>query len=156
MNPHQAIRDLLSEHSIHFREYEHEPVHTSDEAALVRGKPPEHGAKSLLLKGSDGEYVLAILPGSERLDTKKLRRHLGVKSMRFATPTEVIEKMHCEIGSCYPLGCVVGLRTVVEQKLLTFAEIDFNPGSHSHSIAMSPQDYVAIQKPEIADIREDR
>ena len=33
--------------------------------------------------------------------------------------------------------------------------MDFNPGSHTHSIAMRPADYIALEKPELVDVRED-
>lgn len=102
-NPYQAIVDLLNSHGVSFETIEHEPVFTSDQAATVRGITTEAGAKSLLLN-TDGSFVLCILPGSKKLDTKKVKKLIRVKNLRFATPEEVLDVMGCEVGACYPFG----------------------------------------------------
>ncbi len=119
---------------------EHEPVYTSEQAADVRGISIEQGAKSLLLK-TDDTFTLCVLPGNKRLDTKKLKRLLGVKNARFATAEEVKEIMGCQIGACYPFGNLINIRMLVDAALGNNHTLSFNPGVHDKSIKMQWTDY---------------
>lgn len=133
MQPYGAILGVLKAKSIYFEELEHEPVFTSEQAARVRGLAIDAGAKSLLLK-ANGKYVLVVMPGSKKLDSKKLKLILGTKRLRFAAPEEVKEIMHCEIGACYPFGSLIGLDTYMDSSLKNQSKISFNPGLHHKSI----------------------
>src|SRR6266446_8368642 len=112
--PHEGIIALLRHHGVEFEKIEHEPVHTCEEAATVRGLSLEQGAKSLLFKTKVG-FVLVVVPGDKRVDSRSLKKILGVKDARFASPEEVEELMVCKIGSCYPFGNVAGLRTLADR-----------------------------------------
>lgn len=145
-HPFDEITTLLRSHSIKYTEINHEPVYTSDQAASVRGMDLHAGAKSLLLKAGK-EFILAVLPGDNRLDTKKLKQILGVKDIRFATPTEVEEIMGCSIGACYPFGSVAKVKMIVDPTLGENEIISFNPGVHNKSIKMSWKDYLEVTNP---------
>ncbi len=148
-DPYQAIVRLLDDTHIVYEKFEHEPVHTSEEAAAARGVSMSQAAKALLFKTKEGNFVLVVLPGDKRADSRKLKEYLHTKSIRFATPEEGEEQMGCKIGSCYPLGIVAGLRTLVDQSLGQNDSIFFNPGRHDISIHMSYADYVTLAKPEL-------
>ena len=123
--------------------FEHEPVYTSEQAAKVRGESLSEGAKSLLLKADDN-FILAVLPGNKRLDIKKFKKVFGMKNIRFAKPEEVKEIMDCEIGACYPIGNIIGVRTIVDNSFLNNTDVCFNPGVHDKTIKMKWQDYKLI------------
>ena len=150
--PFTAIVQFLDENGVEHGVIEHEPVHTSEEAATVGGTSMSQGAKSLLLKTQD-EFVVVVIQGSERLDIKKLMHHLGIsKRPRFATPEEVQEQMGCEIGACYPLAEIVGLRTLLDGKFLEQESISFNPGVHNKTIVMDVADFVYMLDPDTTDL----
>jgi Ala-tRNA(Pro) deacylase len=151
LNPFEDIINLLKQQSISYELLEHKPVYTSEEAASVRGMDLHSGAKSLVLKAGK-EFVLAILPGDTRVDSKKLKEVFGVKDLRFATPEEVQEIMGCAIGSCHPIPSIANLRAVLDPSLSENEYIFFNPGVHNKSIKMKYTDYLAISKPQIAEI----
>jgi Ala-tRNA(Pro) deacylase len=151
MDVYKNIVKLLNEHKVPFQLLAHESVYTSEEAARVRGLDQSMGAKSLLLK-ADSDYVLAVLPGSERLDSKKLREILGTKQLRFATPEEVKDMMGCEIGACYPFGNIINIKMIVDQKLAQNEFIAFNPGLHHQTIKLKWKDYVRMVEPKLVDI----
>ena len=152
MKPYGAILKLLAETGVPYEEISHEPVFTSEQAAAIRGMKLEQGAKSLLLKTKEGAFVLCVLPGHKRADSKKLKALLGTKSIRFATPEEVIEHMGCEIGACYPFGNVAGLRTLVDESLGQNDIISFNPGRHDVSIKMRYADYIGLVNAEVVNL----
>ena len=148
-SPYEAIIRLLDRSRIQYEKTEHEPVFTSEEAAAVRGVSMSQAAKTLLFKTKEGQFVLVVLPGDKRADSKKLKEILHTKSLRFAAPEEVEQQMGCRIGSCYPLGVVAGLRTLVDKSLAENKEIFFNPGRHDVSIHMSYSGYIKLSQPEI-------
>jgi len=148
-DPYEAIVRLLDEAHIEYERFEHEPVFTSEEAAAVRGVSMSQAAKALLFKTKEGNFVLVVLPGDKRADSRKLKDYLGTKGIRFATPEEVEEKMGCKIGSCYPLGTVAGLRMLVDKSLAQNKEIFFNPARHDVSIKMKYADYIKLANPEL-------
>ena len=47
------VVNVLKEHGIAFQVLRHEPAHTSEEAARIRGTPLASGAKALICKGED-------------------------------------------------------------------------------------------------------
>ncbi|HUD08246.1 MAG TPA: YbaK/EbsC family protein [Candidatus Saccharimonadales bacterium] len=150
MNPYDAIIKLLKDNLINFEVLEHEPVFTSEQAAKVRGLSLDSGAKSLLLK-ADKNFILVVLPGSRKIDSKKLKTKLGVKNLHFASPEDVELFMHCKIGACYPFGSVTKLDTYIDESLLDQASISFNPGVHTKSIKMDLADYLKIENPKRID-----
>ncbi|MCL5438495.1 MAG: NUDIX domain-containing protein [Patescibacteria group bacterium] len=154
-NPYQTIINLLEANKIAFELIEHEPVYTSEQAAKVRGLSLKEGAKSLLLKAGDG-FVLAVLPGNRKLDSKKLKNLLKVKDLRFATSEEVKKTMGCEIGACYPIGVIIGLKPFIDSSFLNTEIISFNPGVHAKSIKMNLRDFLKLADHEIKDISKDK
>jgi prolyl-tRNA editing enzyme YbaK/EbsC (Cys-tRNA(Pro) deacylase) len=66
----------------------------------------------------------------------------------------VKEVMGCEIGACYPLGELVGIKTVVDLSLLKSGEISFNPGVHDRTIKLKTADYLTVARGEVVDIAE--
>jgi Ala-tRNA(Pro) deacylase len=148
-DPYEAIIRLLDEAHIQYEKFEHEPVFTSEQAAAVRGTDIKQGAKALLFKTKEGVFVLVVLPGNKRADSKKLKALLGTKDLRFASPEEVEQQMGCQIGSCYPLGVIAGLRTLVDKSLGQNEFIAFNPGRHDISIKMAYVDYMRLSRAEL-------
>lgn len=152
-NPYQKIIEMLDAQGIKYEVTEHEPVYTSEQAARVRNESVNTGAKSLLLK-ADNDFVLVVLPGGKRLSSKKLKDFLGLKNLRFATKQEVKEIMGCEIGACYPLGKIIGIKTIVDDTFLENDKISFNPGLHDKTIKLKLKDYLLIAAAEMGDVSE--
>lgn len=148
-SPFEKIRRFLA--GTDYELQDHEPVYTSAEAAEVRGLPLSTGAKSLLLKTSEG-FLLSVLPGDRKLDSKKVKALVPGKSFRFATPDEVRDVMGCAVGACYPFGNLIGVRMVVDPILLSQEEISFNPGVHDRTITMKSADYRRLASPELHEI----
>lgn len=148
VNPYEEIINFLDKNNIAYEVIEHEPVFTSEQAAQVRGLSLKQGAKSLLLK-ADKDFILVILPGDKKLDSKKLKNLLGIKNLRFATSEEVKEIMGCEIGACYPFGNLINVKMFVDTTLSKNEIISFNPGVHSTSIRVRWKDYYIKVKPDM-------
>ena len=158
---HQTVTDileLLSKNDCWFETFEHEPVVTSEEAAKLRhGYSLSQGAKAIIVKiknsAGENEFVMLVLPGDEKFRGSKVKKLLGVRKLRFATPIEISELTGgIQIGGIPPFGNLFGIKVFAETTLLDNEKIIFNAGDRSFSVAMKAEDYVEIVKPSIVEI----
>jgi Ala-tRNA(Pro) deacylase len=142
----ERLHDWLGQSGIPFTVLRHEPVYTSEQAAAVRGTPLASGAKALVVKADD-DFLILVLPADRKLDSRKARTALGVKSLRFASREEVERLTGLQPGSIPPFGSLFGLRTCCDPDLSANASINFNAGDHAISIHMAYADYLGAEKP---------
>ena len=140
---------LLRDARVAFTEREHAAVRTSEEAAAIRGAPLHSGAKALVLKTAD-RFLLAVLPADCSLDSRALRGVAGTRRIRFANRGELLELTGLTPGAVPPFGSLFGLQTVCDPKLADNRQINFNAGSHCHSVQMAYADYESIERPRLA------
>jgi Ala-tRNA(Pro) deacylase len=148
-NTLEQIRALLNSEGVGYREAEHEPTRTSEEAAAARGEHLSVGAKALLLR-TDDIFRLFVLPADRRLDSGAIRRHLGVKRSRFATPEELLDLTGLVPGSVPPFGePILPFELYADEDVgAVNGRVAFNAGSLTHSIIMSAGDWEKLAKPE--------
>jgi Ala-tRNA(Pro) deacylase len=144
------LERMLQEGAASFTVLRHEPVFTSEQAAAVRGTPLSSGAKALVMKA--GAFVLFVLPADRKLDSRKARQTLAVKSLRFATREEVAQITGLEPGSIPPFGSLFGLPTICDPALAENASINFNAGDHAISVQMAYADYLRLEQPKLVEI----
>lgn len=157
----QKILDILHTQHYWHEVFEHDPVTTSEEAARVR---PEYtlaqGAKALIVKaihknGQEG-FLMLVLPGHLKLDSKKVRLALGLREFRFATEDEVSHLTHgVKRGGVPPFGNLFLIPVYVDRALCTQTKIIFNAGDRRISVAMYCADYIRTVVPTMADIHAD-
>jgi Ala-tRNA(Pro) deacylase len=142
------IRDLLRRHGIAFRETEHAAAHTSTESAAVRQQELSLGAKALVLRVDD-EFALFVLRADRRLDSGAIKKRLGAKRLRFATREELHELTSLVPGAVPPFGePILPFKLYADVSLSSAgADIAFNAGSLTHSIAMSVDDWQRVSQP---------
>jgi len=144
----ERVKAAFANAGIEFTHTHHAPVYTSAEAAKVRRVSLHSGAKALILKGND-EFFMAVLPADLALDSNRLRKTIGSKRMRFASPDEVLKITGLTPGSIPPLGSLFGLRTICDERLSENPRINFNAGSHSDSLQITYDDYITYENPRI-------
>ncbi len=150
---YDRICELLTSRGVAFDVLEHAPVYTSAEAAAVRGTTLASGAKALICK-ADGATVLFVMPADRKLASKAVRAARGWKSLRFATPEEVLELTGLKPGSIPPFGSLFGLPTLCDERLGDNERINFNAGDHARSVSMRYVDYLTAEQPELGQFAE--
>ncbi len=100
------------------------------EAAHISG---DRIAKGVLLKDEDG-YLLAVLPASYSV-------RIGVLQDLLERPVELAPEMDlavvfpdCEVGAVPALGPAYDIPTVVDDSLVSLAEVYFEAGDHEELI----------------------
>jgi Ala-tRNA(Pro) deacylase len=147
----ERILTSLNGAGIGYEIFEHEPVYTCRKMAEFLKADEGNIAKSMIVKKRGGGYVLVVLPGNMRIDFIRLA---AVTKSRLVTlaPREEAEKIAgCSVGCVYPLGNIMNLETVFDEKLLRQEYVYFNPGSHTKSMKIKTQALVDLVRPTITE-----
>ncbi len=152
----ERIVDVLTREKARFRVIEHEPEGRSDRISVIRGNMPDQAAKAMVLDlkggGNGRQHVLAILPGSRKLDFAAVARHFGARKCGFASPETAERITGCAMGSVPPFSFHEALALVVDPDLLAHATIFFNAGRLDRSMEVDTADWLRIARPAQAKI----
>ena len=147
---------LLREAKATFRIIEHEAEGRSEKISVIRGNRPEQAAKAMVLdvRGGGGgkRAVLAILPGSAKLDFAAVARLFEARKCGFASPESAQTLTGCAMGAVPPFSLNPELSIVVDEDLLDNATLFFNAGRLDRSMELDTQDWLAIARPRVARI----
>src|SRR3989344_1448793 len=73
--------------------------HSIKEAALAANVTPDDFVKNICMIDSEGNLIVAIIKGEDRVSTEQVSKVLGIERPRLATEQEVLDK------TSYPMGC---------------------------------------------------
>ncbi|MHA1274882.1 MAG: YbaK/EbsC family protein [Promethearchaeota archaeon] len=130
----KIIISLLKKLEIDYLLTEHEAVFTCEQESKIFNCSTDHCAKSILIKLNNGDYILAVVPGNQRINIKKIAKLENTKGGRLAHPEEVKKLLGCEVGSVPPFGHKKKIKTYLDKTLLSKDFVLINPGTHSKTI----------------------
>jgi Ala-tRNA(Pro) deacylase len=143
----QSIRDMLDTEGIAYRLIHHEPTRTSEDSARVRGESLRIGGKAILMK-TDGTFRLFVISAELRIDSRAIKKHLNLSSLRFATGEELNELTGLVPGSVPPFGRpILPFDLLCDPSVFDNEKIAFNAGSLTDSIIMPAADYRRVAQP---------
>jgi Ala-tRNA(Pro) deacylase len=152
----EALKEFLDERGVAYEPVEHEQTFAAAAEAEAAGVPPDHAAKTMLLR--DGEdYRLAVIPASHRLDLHKARDVLEASGhLRLATEEEMSADFSAfDVGALPPFGPLLPATEVVDRRLLEHDRILCTGGDHTHSVLLDPNEIVRVSEATVADVCED-
>jgi prolyl-tRNA editing enzyme YbaK/EbsC (Cys-tRNA(Pro) deacylase) len=124
---------------------------TADDAARAVGTNVDQIVKSLVFV-ADGDPVLALVSGGNRLDPAKLARAIGADQVERADPDTVREATGFPIGGVPPFGHPSLLRCLLDRDLLAHDVVWAAAGTPTHVFAMAPRTLVEVTAAEPADL----
>jgi len=92
----------------------------------------------------DGEPVVALMSGANRLDEAQLARAAGGERAWRADATAVREATGFPVGGVPPFGHRRPLPTFVDEDLLGYDELWAAAGTPSHNFAIAPESLVRV------------
>jgi prolyl-tRNA editing enzyme YbaK/EbsC (Cys-tRNA(Pro) deacylase) len=124
-----------------------EGTRTARDAAAAVGVEVGQIVKSLAFE-LDGELVLALVSGANRLDEAQLAQAAGSPGGRVgrASPDAVRAATGYAIGGVPPFGHATPLRTFVDGDLLQYDVVWAAAGTPRHVFAASPADLVRVSQ----------
>ena len=147
---------LLTDAKARFRVIEHEAEGRSEKISVIRGNRPDQAAKAMVLdvRGGGGgrRHVLAILPGSRKLDFEAVAALFEARKCGFASPDTAQELTGCVMGAVPPFSLNPALTIVVDEGLLVNETLFFNAGRLDRSMELDTKDWMTVVGPRVARI----
>ncbi len=143
------LKHFLDENHVKYVVIQHSPAFSAQQIAARSHISGKEMAKSVMIK-MDGKMAMAVLPASELVDLKKLRRLTGSHTVELASEEEFKYLFpDCETGAMPPFGNLYGMEVFVAGKLTEDQEIAFNAGSHSELVKLEYKDFENLVHPKI-------
>ena len=150
----KRITEFLDKNEVEYETFTHDHVHSSQDAAKVRGTKLEEAAKALILQTKSGVIFQCVVSGHRKLDLKKIKEIMGEKNLSLAHPDVVHDETGCKVGTVPPFANLFTppLRMLADQDIFSREHVVFSAGTHHDSIRMKAQDWLSITQAEKLDI----
>ncbi len=135
-----AVTEHLAAKGVPFEEIAHERAFTSIAEARAMGIAADEVVKTLVLKTAAG-HAIAVVPGSRRLDMKRVQEATGDKHAHLATEEELEREFPgFELGSFPPLAGLLDVPAYVDPAVLDHESVVFAAGTQTASVKAKPKD----------------
>jgi prolyl-tRNA editing enzyme YbaK/EbsC (Cys-tRNA(Pro) deacylase) len=151
------ITDILAAHGIVYRLLRHrEAVFTVEAAAAQRGVVPEEMVKSILLCDRGAHYVMACVPGAERVDPKAVQAVLGPewRRLHFAGADEIRAVTGCVQGAVAPIGLPDDVPVIFDEAIGRLARCNISSGDPMCGLELAAADLIRVARGRLAPIAE--
>jgi Ala-tRNA(Pro) deacylase len=139
-----------------YRLIEHPAEGATEAVSSMRGHAPRQAAKCLVVMVKTGKkqtrYVLAVIPGDERLDLAALRTLYRGTYVAFADRDRAEGLAGSVTGTVLPISYDARLELVADPSLFESPELYFNAARLDRSVALNTEDYVRLAKPRVEPI----
>ena len=147
--PAQKLKEFLDGRNVEYITISHSPAYTAQRIAELTHIPGKELAKTVIVK-LDGEFAMAVLPASHRVDLDYLKRGVKAENVEVASEAEFKDLFpDCEVGAMPPFGNLYDMDVYVAEKLSEDKEIAFNSGSHTELVKLSYQDFENLVSPKV-------
>lgn len=147
-----AATRAVSESGIEHRLVTIGRVRSAEEAAAARGIALGQLVKTLVVRRSDDDYFLILVPGDREIDWPKLRSHLDARRLSMPPAEEAFEATGYVRGTITPFGISHRWPVIMDERLGDLDELSIGSGAPGTAIHLSATDLVATIRPITADI----
>lgn len=98
--------------------------------------------KTIVMRDGDGKFFAAFLPGSSKVDLKKVEKTFGCCNLRLARAKELKENLNFAPGEVCPL--LLNIPLVIDNSLSKYEKVLFGSGDVKYVIEMKIQDFLKI------------
>lgn len=147
----QSLFDFFKKHGISYQLFEHQPVFTVSDRAIVTAVDgvtassaclPKPGFKTLFLKDNKNHYFFVSLIEDKRVDLNGLSKTLGCGRFSFGTPEELLNMTKLTPGSVTPYGLLFdqtnAITLILDEEALQLAFVQFHPMKNDMTVVTTP------------------
>jgi Ala-tRNA(Pro) deacylase len=135
-----AAESYLRQRHVRFEVVPHTGTYTAKSEARALGLPTEYVLKVVMLR-RDGDYAMAVVPASRRIDMNLVMSLMADVSVRLATEDEITLLFPgFELGALPPLPGLLEVPAFVDPTVLDHDEVAFADGRRTESIIASPRE----------------
>lgn len=131
--------------NIEYKEIEHDPVFTIEQAQIVKGKIDGIGCKNLFLTDKKGKYILAVFEENKKVDIKRIQSLVSITHLSFAPSTELKSILNVEPGNVAPFGIINDIDNrvlFVIDNSLRDKKLLFHPNVNTKTISITFNDLI--------------
>ena len=148
----QKLQNYIKLHRIdaellHFNQ----SCHSVAEAAQAVGTSPENLVKNICLIDGEGNLIVAIVKGKDRVDPGQVGITLGIEVPRIATPAEILEKTGFPCGGVPSFG--YSARFLIDPKVMEKTTVYTGGGSPNALVKIATAELVKANQGQIVRIR---
>ena len=144
----ERVRKLLDRNAISYEVVPHREAFTSQEVAQTTHVPGRRLAKVVVLRETDGSFLMAVTPASEHIDLSVLRNMTGRRGVTLAGEDDLRRVFpDCELGAMPPFGALYRLPTYLDACFWDEEDFYFQAGNHREVVHMKFADYERVAGP---------
>ncbi len=149
--PTKRLKEFLDSNKVKYMAISHSQAFTAQEIAASAHIPGRQLAKTVMIT-LGGEMAMAVLPATDHVDLRLLKKAAGVKKAKLAGEKEFKDLFpDCEIGAMPPFGNLYDLEVYVAASLAGDEDIAFNAGSHTELVQLAYADFERLVQPQVVD-----
>lgn len=108
--------------------------------------------KTLVLQGDKTGYLVAVVPGADEVDLKKVAKVSGNKKCEMIPVKELLPLTGYIRGGCSPIGMKKHFPTYVHPTVTGYAKIYVSAGQRGLQIEIAPADLIRAAAATVADL----
>jgi len=127
--------------------------YTAEGVAEELGVPLAWVAKAMIVRQSNGDFALVVIPGDKQLSLKKVAEALGDKDVVLASERDVQRVTGFRVGAVSVTGFRrQGIAGYVDRGLLELEKVIISSGRPDAGLELAPQDlFRAIEGAQVGD-----
>lgn len=134
-----SVRTCLAAYQLQILEFEPGSTPTAEAAAARIGVEVGRIAKSILLKGKDGNFRMVVLAGDRRINTNQLKRTTGFKH-RMTSAEETLKVTGYRPGGVCPFALQdKQVEILLDSSLFQFDRIYPAAGTDATGVPLTPE-----------------
>lgn len=134
------------------REYAVDPDDLAAETVAAKiGLPPEQVFKTLVARGDRNGICMAVIPGDQELNLKKLATAAGERKIELVPVKELQNLTGYIRGGVTALAAKKDYPVFVDETIELFDVISISAGMRGLQILLKPEDYLRATKAKLAD-----
>ena len=137
---------------LHYEVTRHGPVRSLAEAATARGVTPDAVVKTLVVRLTDEDFRLVLVPGDREISWPKLRALLGVSRLSMPPAEVALAVTGYERGTITPLGSTTPWPVVADARMS--GPVSLGAGAHGVAVTVDAAELVAALGAVVADVTE--
>ncbi len=154
---YETILHLLTTAGVAFKIHQHAPSVTFQDAVDYLDFPLGNLVKTIGFRVKEGPWVLAALPGRDRVDYKKLAAQFGKsrdKLIRLEA-AEVEEKLGYAVGTVAPFALNNLTVVIIDEQVMKLEQVFCGTGRHDRTLEISSTDLLHLSNGRVAPISQE-
>ncbi|MCW7553264.1 YbaK/EbsC family protein [Endozoicomonas gorgoniicola] len=140
------VHHLLEEEHIPYDTLQHTTSHSSVQTAIAAQIPLNSLAKAVILKDDLNDYLMAVIPSSNRLQMRQVQNFLD-RPVKLASETDAQKPFSdCQFGAIPPIARAYEMSMIWDDRLSQVPDIYLESGDHETLLHIDQEGFQQLIK----------